>query len=84
MLIPSPERSRLICGLLQVQVLLGVLITWSFSSVGQSAPLITDGSGVQVPQGPFIIGTNVQRYLLPVETRCTIPLPITLKAGTNV
>lgn len=44
-----------------VQVPPGALDLRSFSSVGQSAPLITDGSGVQVPQGPLLtmIGNTI-------------------------
>ena len=33
--------------------------TWAFSSVGQSSRLITDRSGVQVPEGPSRSGSSV-------------------------
>ena len=34
------------------QLLDAFLVAWAFSSVGQSGRLITDWSGVQVPEGP--------------------------------
>ena len=39
---------------------------WAFSSVGQSSRLITDRSGVQVPEGPpFGYGAVVQLVRMP-------------------
>ena len=44
---------------MKVQVLPGALLQyWSLNSVGQSAPLITEESSVQVRQGPLIKGSK--------------------------
>ena len=39
---------------------------WAFSSVGQSSRLITDRSGVQVPEGPVWSGSSVGLECQPV------------------